>query len=252
LEQKFVTPLKVGLLAVVVSYFLFTLHAMFTLSWIGEWEGLPEPLSTSIFVTDVVAGTFLAFRFVASLIAISAMVLYFAKKGLPASTSNKLLRSVLVFEGLYWLGLLPSGIWGILPSNSGFNTSLLLSTGIPCMVSSIGIPVSLFILAWKLNPYRPPNQAIKWALVAGVLYAFVLWLNNTGMWVITVMGQGFGYLTAYPQYLLSFVLTVFGLLTIALFTVYFAKKSDRRRYSFGFGRVFLVELFDVDLFRRLE
>jgi hypothetical protein len=45
------------------------------------------------------------------------------------------------------------------------------------------------------------------------------------MWVITVMGQGFGYLTAYPQYLLSFVLTVFGLLTIALFTVYFAKKS---------------------------
>ena len=35
---KSVSPLKVGLLIVVISYFLFTLHAMFTLSWIGEWD----------------------------------------------------------------------------------------------------------------------------------------------------------------------------------------------------------------------
>jgi len=37
-EQKFVTPLKIGILAVVITYFLFTLHGMFTLSWIGEWN----------------------------------------------------------------------------------------------------------------------------------------------------------------------------------------------------------------------
>ena len=68
--QKFINPLNaVGIVAVVTAYFLFTFHAMFTLSWIGEWEGLPEPIAVAIFVTDVTAGFFLAFRLIASIIA---------------------------------------------------------------------------------------------------------------------------------------------------------------------------------------
>jgi len=225
LKRKFFTPLKVGILVATIAYFLFTLHAMFTISWIGEWEGLPEPLATWIFVTDVAAGVFLVFRFIASFIATSTAILYFAKKGLAQTTTNKLLRVVLVFEGLYWIGLLPSGIWGLLPSSGTFSTSLLLSTGIPCTVASIGIPTAIFMLVYKLNPNKPQKEPIKWALIAGTLYVVAFWLNNSGMWLITMMNSGIGYVTNSAVYMTSYISTLAGLLALALFTAYFAKKS---------------------------
>ncbi|MCL5877321.1 MAG: hypothetical protein M1540_05865 [Candidatus Bathyarchaeota archaeon] len=227
-EQKFVTPLKVGLLIVAIAYFLFTLHATFVLSWIGEWEyiGANNPQVASwIFITDISAYVFLIFRFIASIITVSAVILYFIKKGLPPATTNKLLRAVLVFEGLYWIGLLPSGIWGISPTQGEFNTSLLLTTGIPCLVSSIGISVSLFILAYKLNPKRPIKEPLKWAYIAGILYVLSFWLSNSGMWMTTIIDKGTGYLFSYPEAMVSSVLTIAGLLTLALFTTYYAGKS---------------------------
>lgn len=227
-QEKFVTPLKVGILTVTVAYFLFTLHAMFTLSWIGEWErfsSLSSQTAFWIFITDVSAGVFLVFRFLASLIAVSAVILYFAKKGLPQTIMYRLLRVILVFEGLYWIGLLPSGIWGILPLRGTFNTSLLVSTGIPCMVASIGIPISLFILAFKFSPNKPMKGQIKWAMIAGVFYVLAFLLNNSGMWIVTIMGKGIGFIIDTPQYLVSFISTLAGLLALAIFTAYFAKKS---------------------------
>jgi hypothetical protein len=35
---KSVSPLKIGLLIVTASYFLFNLHSLFTLGWVGEWN----------------------------------------------------------------------------------------------------------------------------------------------------------------------------------------------------------------------
>jgi len=229
LEQyRRVTPIKVGIVIVAIAYFLFTLHATFVLSWIGEWEALGayNPQAAFwIFVTDVSAYAFLLLRFLASIVAVSAAILYLSKRWLLQSTTYKLLRVILILEGLYWLGLLPSGIWGIIPSNAGFSTSLLVSTGIPCMVGSIGIPVSLFMLAYRLNPNQPPKKAIKWMLIAGFFYVLEFWLNNTGMWIITVMQDGSGILSNSPQLIASFASAVAGLLALALFTGYFAKKS---------------------------
>lgn len=223
-QQKFVTPLKVGLLTVALAYFLFTLHQTFMLTWIGEWEGLTPPLDFWIFITDTTAGVFLVFRFISSLIAASTMILYFAKKGLPQTTIFKLIRIILVFEGLYWIGLLPSGIWGLIPSPFG-GISLLITTGIPCIFSSIAIPIALFVLAAKLKPDKP--QAIKWAWIAGLFYIIDFWLVNTGNWVNLLMapGRGVEYLTTHTEYLFSFTLTVVGLLALAIYMGYSAKKS---------------------------
>jgi uncharacterized membrane protein YqhA len=69
------------------------------------------------------------------------------------------------------------------------------------------------------------KDAIKWGLIAGTVYVFVFWLNNTGMWIATVMSKGTEYLTTYPENLLSFALTTIGLLALAVFTAYFTKKS---------------------------
>jgi hypothetical protein len=226
LEQKVINPLTaVGIAAVVTAYFLFTFHAMFTLSWIGEWEGLPQPAAFAIFLTDVTAGFFLAFRLIASIIAVIAIILYFTKKELPPSTTNKLLQWILVFEALYWIGLLPSGIWGTLPGQFGFNIGFFLNTGLPCLVASIGIPIALFKLAFKLRPNKPQKEAIKWALIAGVIYIVAFWLNNTGMWITAATQLGTEQLIAQPELLVSFGSTVFGLLALAIFTAYFTKKS---------------------------
>jgi hypothetical protein len=235
-EPKFYSPLKIGLLIVSIAYFLFTFHALFTLSWIGEWEYVGGgSVSFWIFITDISASVCLVFRFIASLIAVSAIIFYFAKKGLSAPTTFKVLKWILVLEAIYWLGLLVSGIWGILPvelaglgtggEGLNFNLVLLITTGIPCLVSSIAIPLALFKLASNLNPDKPAKNAIKWGLIAGTVYVFVFWLNNAGMWITTLLSKGTEYVSAYPENLLSFVLTMYGLPVLAIFTAYFMGKS---------------------------
>lgn len=155
-EPKFYSPLKIGLLIVSFSYFLFTLHALFTLSWWGEWEGLPEPLASWIFVIDISAICFLVFRFSAGIIAVVAFIFCFTKKSLSAPTTLRILKWIVVFEALYWLGLLTSGIWGVMPASGlQFNVGALITTGIPCLVSSIAIPLALFKLTSKLKPNKP-------------------------------------------------------------------------------------------------
>jgi hypothetical protein len=225
-EQRFYSPLKIGLFVVTFAYFLFAVHSMFTLAWIGEWEGLPGSVSFGIFITDITGFVGVIFRFIASIIAVAGIILYFVKKGLPASTTMKILRWVLVFEAIYWLGLLTSGVWGFIPvSGLQFNVSFLITSGIPCSVSSIAIPISLFKLASKLNVNKSMSDVIKWGLIAGTIYIFVFWLNNAGMWIATLTSKGTEYLSTYLVNLLSFVITIYGLPVLAIFTAYFAGKS---------------------------
>jgi hypothetical protein len=231
-EPKVYSPLKIGLLVVSIAYFLFTVHALFTLSWIGEWEVPGGGFSSFwILITDVSAYFGLIFRFIASFIAVVAIIFYFTKKDLPESIMSKVLRWIVVLEALYWVPLFLSGVMGFLPMDlSGLgvaelNLMSLITTGIPCLVSSIAIPIVLFKLVFKLKPNNPQSDAIKWGLIASTAYIFVFWLNNTGMWIVTVLVEGTGYLTTYPVTLLSFALTTMGLLALTVFTAYFTKKS---------------------------
>ena len=227
-EQKLYSPVKIGLLIVVVSYFLFTLHGLFTLQWIGEWNGTGS-FYFFIYITDISALVGLIFRFVASLIAIASVIFYFSK-GLPSTEKTyKILRWILVSEAIYWLGLITTTVMSI-PGLSGQSVTSPLSSFalnvIPLLVESIVLPIALFIFAWKLNPNKPLKQAVKWGLITGTIYIFVFWLTNTSMWIITLLEKGNGYLTSYPENLLSFILTIFGLLALAIYTAYFTKKSS--------------------------
>jgi len=236
-KPSFYSPLKIGFLIVAVAYFLFTFHAMFTLSWIGEWESFDGSLRSIIFAEDVSAAIGVAFRLVASAVALGGVILYFVRKGLPTHSIKNLLRLVLFGEAIYWLGLLTTAIL-TLTSTFGFTiwrvnghistlplfVSLLIYE-IPLLIESIVIPAVLFKLSHELKPNKPAKQAIKWALISGTLYVLVFWLTSTAIWVSTILRQGIQYLTAYPENLLSFTLTTFGMLALTIFTVYFAKKS---------------------------
>jgi hypothetical protein len=232
-ELKVISPLKIGFLIVALAYFLFTFHAMFTLSWIGEWESIRGSFGFVIFVEDISGTIGLVFRFVASLTALAGIILYFVKKGLSAQTTMKILKLILVCEAIYWLGLLASGVLPLVYLRGLGERSLLsvlssvLISDIPCLVESIAIPVALFMLASKLNPKKPLKGAIKWGLIAGTVYIFVFWLVNTSMWIVAVRQKGTEYLTSYPENLLSFGLTTIGLLVLAIYATYFTKKSAK-------------------------
>jgi hypothetical protein len=236
-EQEFYSPLKIGFLVVALAYFLFTFHAMFNLSWVGEWEVFSGTFRFVILVEDIASAIGIASRLVASTIAFSGVIFYFVKKGFSTQTTMKVLRFVLIGEAIYWLGLLASGLLPLF-STLGFVTwrvnghvstlpvwiSLLVNE-LPLLLASIAIPIVLFKLSYELNPNKPANGAIKWGLIAGAVYILVFWLTNTALWILTVMRQGMEYLISYPQNLLSFVLTSIGLFALTVFVAYFAKNS---------------------------
>jgi hypothetical protein len=234
-ELKTITPLKLGLLIVALAYFLFTLHALFTLEWVGEWDRIASgSMRFIIFTEDVSAFVGIIFRFIAGIIAFGSVVYYFSK-GLPSNQKvYRILRGVLVFEALYWLTLLPTAcaeIYLVATRVGALSTSALLSylawTTIPAVVESIIPPAVLLVLALKLNVNKPQNSTIKWALISGTSYIAVFWLLNMGSWMTAIMAKGTSYLTSNPQHILSYTLTVFGLLFLALYSGYFTWKSRR-------------------------
>jgi len=236
-RPSFYSPLKIGFVIVAVAYFLFTFHAMFSLSWVGEWESFNEPLRSIIFAEDISAHIGIASRFVASAIALGGVILYFIRKGLPNQKVKKLMRLVLIGEAIYWMGLLTTAVLS-LTSTFGFtiwrlngHTSTmpvwisLLIYVIPLIIESIIVPAVLFKLSHELKTNKPVKSAIKWGLIVGTVYVLVFWLSSTAIWVSTILRRGIQYLTAFPENLFSFALSSFGLLALTIFIAVFTRRS---------------------------
>ncbi|MCW4029484.1 MAG: hypothetical protein NWE92_07545 [Candidatus Bathyarchaeota archaeon] len=219
---------KIGLAIVAAAYFLFNLHGLFTLEWVGEWNRIGGGFSMSVFIQDITNFVGIITRFIGGVIAFAALIFYF-KKGAPTPQKTcRILQWILVLEAIYWLSLLPMA--GI---NVYFNLtttwydplSYFAWTTLPTLVESIVPTITLLILAKKLSPNKPQNPAIKWGLITGTVYVLVFWLTNMGSWMQTVQQQGTAYLTNYPQQLLSFTVTVVGLLGLLIYAAYYTKKN---------------------------
>jgi hypothetical protein len=224
-DNKFYTPLKVGVLLVTIAYFVFNLHTIATIEWIGEWARTPGHFNTIQLIEDMNATVGNAFRMAGSVIAIIAITYYLAKKTFSEKRSYLVVRLILVCEGIYWFGLLASGMSGIYRISRGFG-SLTYSLGyvLPAVLESTIVPITILILAYKLSPTKPIKGAIKWAMISGTVLIFVYWLLNTGIWALTLPVKGTGYIMDYPQLMIAFISTAVGLLALALYSVYATKK----------------------------
>ena len=100
--------LKIGLLIVTLSWFLFTSYQLIITTIHGSTVGWPF----WILLTDTSAILGLAFRTVGSFIAVFCMLFYIWKRDLTRSEAIMTLRWILITEIVYWLSLFPSGIWG--------------------------------------------------------------------------------------------------------------------------------------------
>jgi hypothetical protein len=233
-ENRFFSPLKIGLLMVVLSYFLFNLHGMLTLEWIGEWNRLGDGFLVEIFVEDITSFVGIIFRFAASLVALAGISFYFIKKGQLTELTMKLLRLTFVFEAIYWLGLLSSAAYSVrgLMLTGLFNYSLVLFIGslmstTALLAGSIAIPVTLIKLYFTLNSNKLQKGAIKWGLIAGTFYILVFWLSNTSIWISAIRQKGVEYLTFHPENFLNVVLTAIGLLALSIYAAFFTKRYVR-------------------------
>jgi len=233
-SEKLILHTKIGSLIVAASYFLFTLHATFTLSWIGEWEQFGGSLRFIILVEDISATVGLIFRFAASILAFVMLLFLLFKESLLASSFHRILRTIFVFEGLYWLGLIATAGFSILNFGRILSRSWqilpviysLLTSVIPTVLEAVVLPSAFFILAYKLNQNKPINQAIRWGLITATTMIAVFWLVNTSIWINLLDEKGWGYLTTYPEHFLSFTLTTIGLAALTFYMAYFTKKSS--------------------------
>jgi hypothetical protein len=182
-----------------------------------------------VIFTDLPGALGLGFRTVGGFIAVVAVLLYLFKRHLGKEETLMSVRLVVVLEAVYWLSLLPSGYVGVISLfwwPNLFGTIFFIHTGLPCIVGSIAMPIVLVRLFYELSPNRPIANAIRWGLISGVLYLLVSWLNNMGIWVLTIFEKGTQYVTSYPVNAFTFLSTTVGLLLLMLYAAYFAKKSS--------------------------
>jgi hypothetical protein len=224
------TPLKIGLVTAAASYFLFTLHGVFTSTWIGEWDAFTGLFGSSLYISDISGEVGLVLRLVAGVIALYLAVKY-ARGGVSKAGLFRGLRWILVFEAAYWLSFLVTAIISlVLLSQTTYSSvpsllTAIASGAVPTWVESTTIPAALLILVYKLSPNKPAKDIVKWGLIAGTVYLMVFWVINSCIWLAALHIKGNSYLTSYPQNLVSFLSTVVGLLALAIYTGYFTKKT---------------------------
>ena len=184
-----------------------------------------------ILVTDVPGCIGIGFRAAAGFIALVTALFYLVRRDLSKPEVLMALRLVILFEAGYWFfSFFMAFVWGFtvfsIPADA-FGGPLLMTieNTIPCFVQSIclaGVLVKLFL---QLGPNKPAKNAIKWGLIAGTLYVFVFWLNNTGNWLAAIMEKGTDYIMLYPANMFSFLITTVGLLLLAFYAAFFSRKS---------------------------
>ena len=222
-EDKLASSLKFGLLIVALTWFSFTgyqfLKGAFNIFRGYFWVSL----------TDTAGALGMGFRTMAGVIAFFTILFFVLRKDLKKPELFMSIRWVLLGEIVFFLSLMPVVLWGLAVvfgiESSAFGLGSFVESTLPVMIEAIGIPIVLGKLFLELNPDKPARGAIRWGLISGVYVVFVLWINNTGNWIGAITRSGIEYVTAYPDHILSFGLTSIGLLALALYGVYYIRKS---------------------------
>ncbi len=193
--------------------------------WMALFYG-SEGLSGSIsIISRAVAGAF----------AFYAAFLYWRKKDSAMTTIKKSASTALLFEALFFLALIPSIIaaaaYNLTSENLfyfGHTPGLLLIYGtlIPILAMVLVVPPLLLRLRASIKREESRQEIAKWSCLAGFAYLIVVfWFNYCMLWlgemvpypgVYEVWGLDF---VLRPANLLSFSLTIFGLLALSILTL---------------------------------
>jgi hypothetical protein len=171
-------------------------------------------------------------RAFAGVFAFYAAFQYWRKGNNEMHTIRKNVSKTLLLEAGFFLALIPSIIAAFaynITSEYLFyfdhtpEKILLFGTAIPCLAIVIVVPALLLKLRANITNKASSQEIIKWSSLTGVAYLFVVfWFNYTMLWAASMVPYPRAYeiygldFLLQPTNLLSFGLTVFGLLAIAI------------------------------------
>jgi hypothetical protein len=200
--------LKIGLFLVLLTWLAYTVFQF------GKFllNGVDVPF------TDVPGSIGFGFRTAAAFVAFVTVLFYMVKRDFSKTEALTSLRWIVLLEAAYWLMFLPAAVWGFQYSNIQYSQEFfILEAGLPCLVEAIAMPTVLVVLFFKLNPNKPTQGAIRWALIAATVEIFVLWFNYTSQWWSEFFLQGTWFLSDSHIAIFEFGLTVAGLLVLGVF-----------------------------------
>ncbi len=171
-------------------------------------------------------------RAFAGIFAFYAAFQYWRKGNNAMPSIRKNVSRTLLLEGGFFLALIPSIIAAFaynITSEYLFyfdhtpEKILLFGTAIPCLAIVIVIPALLLKLRVNIKNNSPTQEILKWSSLTGIAYLFVVfWFNYTMLWAASMVPYPRAYevygldFLLQPTNLLSFGLTIFGLLAIAI------------------------------------
>jgi hypothetical protein len=182
--------------------------------------------------SEGVAGSVaIVLRAFAGFFAFYAAFTYWRKKDAAIPTVKKNAARALALEAGFFLALIPSIIAAFAYNLTDkylfyFDHTpgliLLFGTAIPCLAIVLVVPPLLLKLRAQVKRDSPTPEILKWSCLTGVAYLFVVfWFNYSMLWVACMVPYPRSYevygldFLLQPTNLLSFSLTVFGLLAIA-------------------------------------
>jgi hypothetical protein len=218
IENKSNWAFRIGLFIIALTWLFFSIYQ----SGKSIFNFDPE-----LAFTDLPGSIGLGFRTVAAFVALVTILIFLVKRDLSKLELLTNFRWILLFEAVYWLVFLPSGIWGFQYSGVQYSHEFfIIETGLPCIVQGLIMPPVLVMLFFKLSPKRPAKGAIKWGLIAAVAQILVFWFNYTSQWWSEIYLDGTKFLTQYPMYALEFAGTVGGLLLLAVYAILYARRMS--------------------------
>lgn len=171
-------------------------------------------------------------RAVAGAFAVYAAFLFWKKKDNAIPQVRKNACVALMFEALFFLALIPSIIAATIYNLSSENLFyfghtpgilLIYGTLVPILAIVITVPPLLLKLRSTIKHEVSNQEIIKWSSLVAVAYLFVVfWFNYSMLWAgvtvpYTLVYKQWGLaFVLQPANMLSFCLTIFGLLALAV------------------------------------
>ena len=206
-------------------------------------------------------------RSIAGAFTVYAAFLFWRKKDTAMPIVRKSACWALLFEAVFFLALIPPVIaafaYNLTSENLfyfGHTPGLLLiyGTAFPCLAMVLACAPLLLKLRSTIKHEAPTQEILKWGALTGLAYLFaVFWFNYSLLWAATLVSYpqpglqfGYGFLWQ-PTNFVSFALTVFGLLAVALtalWTVFPAIKKQPLKVNLTYVGAVMVAVGSYFLF----
>lgn len=182
-------------------------------------------------------------RFIGFSLALIAAYLAWGPKHKQISQIAKYVSVALLFEGIYFLCLLPTNIVRIVNERD----PLLLYLAFVLQI--LLVTPSLAILSFKVWNYREERKTnvLKWAATAGMAYLIGIWINNVFRWFSMMGSEGITFILSGATSLgfLNAILSLSASILFAAGGVYFLFKKTNHTKS---TRLFAISLICVGLY----